>query len=312
MIFMTPLFLVLFFCPKVSLRPFSVSIPKGRSGVKFLIALVAPLALVLGALFFTYLGALLYKTLFIRNTDVAFFKGLWSFSLNNALQDVFKMTSVLGVGLFIMGMIKMFRREGFFITAFLLLWFMTILFYGNNSGYSPRYLDLVMVPVWIGVAYGIIGVSYFNKIIRVLLLGVLISVMIIRMYPLLDFRRHYNGEKRFAVFVQSITENDAVVLGVDDSPFIEYYGKRRTLMIPVGPASNMDPFFKDIEAYLKRGVPVYLMGSFAAYDRSGVLSEKINNRFQLRKAGQFLSEDFHRPEFNFSLSYEDLYKVLLK
>jgi len=312
MLFMVPFFLILFLRPQVLIRPFSVNIPKEKFELRFLVALVLPLLFILGVLFSTYFGTVLYRTLFLQNMGTASFKGLLTFSLYKAFNDVLKMTSVLGVFCFIAGIIKMLRKESIFVVVFILLWFMTIFFYGNSSSYSPRYLDLVMIPVWIGVAYGIVSVCCFSKIIPVFVLGVLILGMVMPMYPMLDFRHNYNGEKQFAVYVQGVTEHNAVILGVDDTPFIEYYGKRKTLTIPVEPVANMDVFLKDVELRLNSGVPVYLMGSFASYDRAGVLSGKINNRFQLLKVGQFLSEDFHRPEFNFYFSYEDLYKVLLK
>lgn len=310
MIFMVPLFLVLFFRPRPSMGLNGPDGPGKRPDTRDLVALIVPLLVVLGVLFFSYLGEVFYRTLFVQGEDVASFDGLLSPILSLAFSDIFEMVSLLGIVCFVTGMIRMLFKEGLFITCFLIAWFMSILFYGNNSCYSARYLDLVMVPVWIGTVYGIVELSSRSRIFIVFLTGVLVSGMLVLMYPLLDLRRDYNGEKRFAEYVGAVTEEDAIILCMDDSPFISYYGKRRVL---VGQNSgDMELFIKKITMYLMQGVPVYCIGSFFQYDDKGVLRAAIERNFDRQKVGGFLKEDFHRPEYEFQMYFDELYKLSLK
>jgi hypothetical protein len=309
---MVPMFVLLAFSPAITTRPFAITIPKEKRELKWLSALFLPLCCVLGTLFFTYLGDLCHRTLFVRDVSVAFYWGLLSPALYHAMYDLENTLGVFGVGCFVMGMTVLFSKENLFKVLFLFIWCMFILFYGNNRCYTPRYLDMIMVPLWIAVAYGIVWVYRLRSAVGIFLLSLFLTGMILFMYPMLVFRHHYNGEKRFAAYVQGVTESNAIILGADDNSFIEYYAKRKTLGIPVNDFNSMDAFLDEVSVYVRQGVPVYLMGSLRMYDEQGIFWKKIAERLNLFQVGKFLAEDFHRPERKLQTYYEGLYRVFIK
>jgi hypothetical protein len=201
-------------------------------------------------------------------------------------------------------------KEKPFWLLFLLLWCMLIFYLGNIASYAPRHLDLVIIPFYIFAAYCLSWLHSRYKIAAYLSIIYLVSAMFIFLYPMLAFRHHYNGAKQFALYVKEKTETNAVIISMDDSPFVNYYGQRKTLNPPVGDdKEKINNFVKVIKRYLANNIPVYLMESALSYDEGNFLKAALDGNFSSSLVGEKLSEDFHRPELGLQTYKQKLFKI---
>jgi hypothetical protein len=136
--------------------------------------------------------------------------------------------------------------------------------------------------------------------------------MFIFMHPMLVFRHYYNGEKQFALYAKEKTEDNAIIIAMDDSPFIDYYGNRKAIGHPVGDIRQLDDFINIIKGYLKDGRPVYLIESGLRYDPDGFLEIALKRNFSISIVGEKLSEDYHRPELKLQTYHQRLFKLNFK
>jgi hypothetical protein len=195
------------------------------------------------------------------------------------------------------------------------IWAGLILYFGNLSSYGPRYLDVVVIPVMIGAACEFAGLYRKDRAISVIILGYCVLSMFLFMYPMLKYRHTYNGEKQYALFVKEKTEENAVVITMDDAPFIQYYADRKSIGHPVNPKRNLqeiDQFIADVEGYLLRGIPVYLTQSGLSYDPNRLISRAIYQNFNIMPIGEKLSEDYHRPEMKLRPFRQKLFRLFPK
>lgn len=307
-----PLYFLLYLSPEISYRPFKIAIPKERFNAKLLLSLLLPFLIVLGTLLFTYLGREFYKAIFIKDESATNFLGLFSPMFKFAVKDLFTGIPVVLFLVFIIGIKRMVSKEKPFLAVFLGLWFMLIFYFSNTSCYVPRYLDIVIIPVYIFVSYELSALYAKYKAASIFIVAYLVFSMFIFMYPMLYFRHHYNGEKQFALYVKEKTENNAVIISMDDSPFIEYYGNRKTVTHPIGDMGKTEDFIKKIKEYLINKTPVYLTQSGLGYDPEKFLKKAIDANFNISIVGEKLSEDYHAPELRFQIYYQKLFKLGLK
>jgi hypothetical protein len=203
----------------------------------------------------------------------------------------------------------MSARKDKFLTLFFFTWFMLIFYFGNLDIFVPRYLDVVVIPVYVLVSYVLSDLYTKERILAFVLLAYFVASMLILMYPLLKFRHGYNGQKRFALFVKEKTEENAVIIALDDGPFIEYYANRKTIAYPVAGQPQADSFAQGLRTYLKNGIPVYLMQSALIYDEKKLFENTLYKKFQVEAIGEKLTEDYHFPELRFTTYYEKLFKI---
>jgi hypothetical protein len=131
--------------------------------------------------------------------------------------------------------------------------------------------------------------------------------------PMLENRHHYNGAKRFAEYVRDTTPNDALIIAMDDSPFIRYYGHREPLAHPANPRRGepeLAKFLDRVDAHLVAGRAVYLIGSAMTYDVYGAFRARMSRSFRLTLVGEKLWENYHRPEMQLGTRLQRLYRVV--
>jgi hypothetical protein len=136
--------------------------------------------------------------------------------------------------------------------------------------------------------------------------------MFVFMYPMLILRHQYNGEKRFALYVKEKTEDNAVVIALDEAPFINYYAKRKTLSYDFSDPINIDEVMKEVKGDLSEGIPVYLLESALSTYPSEYFSNALVKNFGITPIGYNLWEDYHSAEDGFNLRYQRLFKIDLK
>jgi 4-amino-4-deoxy-L-arabinose transferase-like glycosyltransferase len=307
MIIFTPFYFLLYLKPKLSSRHFSFNVMNW-------IYVMAPFTLLfILLLMFGGLYEVVFQSFFVKSTATVSFLGLFSPVLALAFNDLVSVVPVILLLFSLAGVvfscIDSYKHKNYFVLVFMVLWFLLIFYFGNTSGYKPRYIDSIFVPVFFFTAVCLLKLYAKNKLAAVGVLLYFIISMFFFMYPFLNFRHSYNGEKEFALFVKNITEKDALIITMDDAPFIQYYGNRTTLVYAVGRADLVDEWILNIRAKMSEGRPVYVMESAFSYDGNGMIANALQDNFNITLAGQKLSEDYHNADIKLATYEQRLFKL---
>ncbi|MDD5155283.1 MAG: hypothetical protein PHF11_02220 [Candidatus Omnitrophica bacterium] len=307
-----PLFFLLYLKPDISVRPFRIVFSKERINFKSLLWVILPFSFIFLLAFFPYLKYEIYRALYIKDNVSAYFLGLFSPVFKLALRDINLSITPFIFVLFFIGLFRMALDKKLFFTLFFLLWFMLLFYFGNLSSYEARYLDMVAIPVYVFVSYALSRLYRRYRILTPAILICFVLYMFVRAYPLLEFRHRFNGEKQFALYIKGKTEDNAVIIAMDDAPFIEYYGGRKVIGCPIGDAGATEGFIKTVKGLLKDKKPVYLIESGLQYDFSGVVKKSIIDNFAINYAGEGLAEDYHKCNLGFNTYCHKFFKLGLK
>lgn len=300
-------YLALFISPEISVRPFKITLARARCGARMIAVCILPMALFLAYAGWAYAGKEMCVALTRGDHAGSKFLGFFSSVLPMAARDITMNLSWPLCVLFPLGVLALVRAQRVFAGVFLVFWFSTIFYFGNISCYCARYLDVVIVPVCIGAAVVLSGWRRPRALIAAVLSVV---VMWSYMYPMLDVRSHFNGEKRFARFVGAMTEPNAYIIAVDDSAFIEYYGERATLTYPVGGPRRMSDFIRTLRRLLAEQTPVYIVSSAFDYDLNKSFRAQLYRSFALQPAGSAWGEDYHTPEYGLNIKRYYLWRIM--
>jgi len=263
---------------------------------------------------FLYLGDVFRRTLVTRDTATAAFAGFFSPTLSLAVRDLVAACGLVALGLALAGVVALRRRPRVLVPVF--LWASLILYYGNVTTYAPRYLIYVVMPVAILCGFGAAALLQWVRpawgrwLAAATLVAAICGSGVARAYPLIDFRRGYCGPKQMARFVAAKTEPDAVVITMDESVFIEYYGRRRTLLHPVGDCGQQRAFVSRIRSMALSGRRLYVNSTAFTYDDSGCFTQAMLDSLQFKRIGDVLDEDYHRPELGSRRFTNQLLRIL--
>ncbi|MBI1970088.1 hypothetical protein HYS48_05315 [Candidatus Woesearchaeota archaeon] len=290
-------------------------------------ALLLPFLLSLSLLLWWYLWGILYNTLFTLRSaaynphgTVAF---LHPFSniLLYGLVDLIVSLTFFGWFLSIFGMLLsffVFKKQKATI-LFLLLWAFHFFYFSNTSGYTSRFLIDILPPF---IIFMTLPLSYLYRKRKALALFCVILIlgwMIVTAYPLLSYRKDYNGIKAFSLFVGNQTEEQAVVLAMEDARFLEYYGSRATLSHPLyGTPEQYIPWLTELYTLAKEK-PVYAIAvkefnrtALPNYDNkvyNGSLYRLLEHLFIFEEIGSLVVEDYHNSALRFQQHTYYLMKV---
>ena len=260
-LFMVPFYFWLYFRPAIALRPLRLDVPPERLNGRCLSFLFLPLVILLGFLMFFYLGTVIQNSLNTDESCVPHFCGFFSKTLIRAFMDAghsfpvyFLFFGILGAGIIWQG-----RR--YFLLFFFLGWACLIFIYGNLDGYVPRHLDTVILAGHAFVSCFLSWIYRRFRFLAIIIFVFLITSQLINLYPMLEFRKHYDGDLRLASFVRTNTPPNAVFLTEDEAPFIEYYGKRKTISYPVSHWEESGRVLQEIDNLIGRHIPVYVIPS---------------------------------------------------
>jgi hypothetical protein len=290
MLFMLPFYFWLYFKPAVAFRPLRVYAQKERLNAGLLAFLVLPLVIIFSLMMTAYLGAIMQRSLTGDELSVPHFFGIFSKILWSALMDL-KASFPLGFFcLGTMGILVLGVERRYFLLLFFLAWACVILVYGNFDGYVPRHLDMVIIGVHAFVSYFLAWLYRRFRVPATGIFALLITMQLIYVYPMLEFRRHYDGPLRLAAFVKTITPSNAVIITVDEAPFIQYYGHRKTIGYPIGHWERLESVFDEITDLMSRNVPVYLILPPQGYLQGGTI---LKSQFaQVSSQGQAILNEF--------------------
>jgi len=253
----------------------------------------------------------------MNSLDNAKFLGFFSELLPKSADYIFASLTFWGVVFSLFGFYILFLKDKK-AALFLAVWFLVLFFYyGNISVLAPRYLVIAFVPLVITSSYFFSELSQVSKLVKVLTLALFFVTLLWLfkdIYPVVEFRHKNILQPDFAQWVASKTEQNAIIMAVDEGIFINYYGKRTTLYPPI---SCRDKIFKDfgknyMDGYLNNGIPVYMISSGLAYDFCGRLRNFLLQNYRLEFLGCHINEDWHHSCLRLDLLEECLFRISAK
>jgi len=310
---LVPLFYLFALQPILSFERPWLKIDRQLLTPKYVAAAVVPFSIGLAFLTVTYLHIEFARELLVRDKTAAQFMGLITPNLARAFSDLTRSITPLLPLIGLAGVVWMGKNKALFVGVFLSLWFLLIFFYGNLAGYGVRYLDITVLPIYVGVSYVVASLRGRARQLCMAVIAGCVVWMLLFAFPMLDARRNYNGAKRFAEYVRDTTPEDALVLAMDEEPFIRYYAGRETLAHPAHPTGGepeLDAFLAEIDTRLSAGKAVYMLETGFQYDKHRIVHQLVTQRFGITRVGQKLWEDYHRPEMKLRLRMQGLYRLV--
>ena len=284
-ILLIPSFLLVYFNPAID--GFRLRIHRDKYA-RHAVFLGVPLAVGLALIYFVQKDALMAKA----GYDA--FLGPFSPTLQLGLKNILTNIGMVGCVLATLGAVLSFREKKPGCSAALLLWFVVmLLFYGNVRTYADRFYAIIFPLIALYIALALKWGARYSRIAGVLVLLYLTTSMFLNIYPVVKDRHDFSGEKEYALWLARQTEPNAVVISMDDSVFVRYYGRRRTIDHPQGSVELAEEWAGEIKAYLREGVPVYLMESGLAYDPGQIIEQTLYKHFNLIYRGEHRTEDYH-------------------
>jgi hypothetical protein len=266
--------------------------------------------------FILFLGSVLFQQLAVKSTHTVGFEGIFSPVLGRSGADLMRVTGIPLAALAVAGMAAL-RNRGKALVP-LVLWILLFFYFGNVSSYAPRYLIYTVVPLTIiaGIGAG----SLIGKLPRtgmqaaacLILAALICGTGIYNAYPLIAFRKDYCGPKRMAQFVGASTEPDALVVTMDESVFIDYYGKRKVMGHPVADYSENRTFVENLRRMALSGKKIYVNSTAFSYDYQRHFETFMLGNFDFKIVGEVQDEDYHRPELSFAIFTNRLFRVFPK
>lgn len=199
----------------------------------------------------------------------------------------------------------------------LLAWFIIpFAYFANVANVEPRYLLIPMVPLFVLIGISMNMIYERKKVAGIVLTAILCIALFATIFPVINYRHNYSGQKEFALFVKENTPENAVVYGVDETIFIKYYADRE-IKVPGLKGfrfADKDKIKAEIIDYLEKGRPVYIIGSGLIYDPEGkVFNMKDDPELRYKLIGVKENDDFHsNAGVSLRVFNESLYRIKLK
>lgn len=241
------------------------------------------------------------------------FRGPFSGILPHVLGDLAVVVGWPFVPLAVLGVWAARRDPG--RSLFLLPWLLLILYYGNVSTYTPRYLVYLLVPLSLlagsGGGFLVDGIGPRAVALPVAVgLGIAVGGYgIWNAYPLISNRSVYSGPKRMALYAKEKTERDAVIVTMDASVFYGYYGNRGTESHPVNDGRANRLFVEKLLGMAGSGKKLYVDTTAFSYDKEGVFEILLSGAFRLEPVGNVVGEEWNDSELKPEYFVNTLYRL---
>jgi hypothetical protein len=254
--------------------------------------------IVLGLGMYYYLYDVLYKTLFQRSTGIVSFEGVYSESLPYAIADLNFNLGFVGLLMALFGVLVFYKKfENKFYLLFFIIWASTLFYFGNTTGYAPRFLATVSIPFFLFIALTLNWIYEKNRPAGTVLL---------------IYRHGFSGEKEYALWLREQVPPDSLIIALDDLPFIEYYSGLWAEDRPIGDLEEIENWVERIKGLLENGTPIYMVESAFFYDPEGVFRDTVFQNFHITVVGYHPNEDYHKATISFNKYEAGLYRVQAK
>lgn len=307
-------FFVLYLKPKaVNNKKIFLSVDKELINKKNVFCFVFSLFIVLFLLFVPYLidrGAGAIATNIAGEQKTVAWQGLFSDRIPSSIQALYVSVTWLGVIAIILGLLYFFKKDRMVLAAFL-LWFLSFfLWYGNLRGNEPRFLSDALIALIIFMAAGCYVIYQNSKLFGIIFAAALIVMMFITIYPIIEYRHNYSGQKEFALWVASVTEPSSILITTDEGFFYQFYTGRPFIgHYYSGTDDEIANFIEIMHNYLQKGVPVYMSEAGIGYDPDGRFGKALMDNFDIYVVGSKTNEAYGQNTLQFQLYEEKLLRI---
>jgi len=246
-----------------------------------------------------------------RLATVTGYQGWNAAIVAEALKDLVFSWTPVGFALIVFGIVATTgRRRAWWLVVWLLLVF---IYAAHLAQYSPRFLIEALAPASILMAAGLFFlVGRWRPLVWILLMLIAL-VPFVMAWKVIAYRHDRVGNKIVAEMVREKTPETAVIIAMDDAPFIQYYGDRQTLAHPTsGDAEEVVAFARVVGNLLQSGRPVYILRTGFAYDPDRLVRKVIGQNFQLAEITRIESEDYHHASIKQNIYEQVLYEIRLR
>ncbi|MCD4780741.1 MAG: glycosyltransferase family 39 protein [Candidatus Omnitrophica bacterium] len=245
------------------------------------------------------------------------FKGIISSSQLIGLVFFEKDSSILGLILFLIGLILLFKHDRKCLGLLLLWLIIPFLFYGNIYTITPRYLSLLIPAIIWGKSYALAYYLRKNTVMKLAFICILVITIALPfsyLYPKLLARHKHALLPDYARWVGEETEPNAYLITSDDSLFFSHYASINILNRPMNTwvlrDEDLAELKKNIDQFLEQGIPVYItdMGLYA-YNPKKKMSNLILKNYNITLIGSRQYESWHTRLLRQKILETRLYRI---
>lgn len=252
-------------------------------------------------------------------------QGAFSDRISFAFLQLHKSVTWLGWAAIALGAYYLFRKNKTALFA-LLAWFLLFfIYFGNLKGVEPRFLTDALIALVIIMAFGCKLLYNSKKIIGIAVFIALVVWMFMVIYPIIEYRHNYSGQKEFALWVGSVTEPDSMLVTTDEGFFYTFYTGRKIINDPLtyetggwighyysGSDAEVADFINILHNYLKKGTKVYIAESGIGYDPDGRFRKALQENFDIYLVGSKTNEGYSQNTLQMQLYEEKVFKIAEK
>lgn len=237
--------------------------------------------------------------------------------LGVALRDVAASLTPVGLLLVVAGAVSVARERAWWG---LVLWMLLAFAYAASLGqYASRFLIEPLAVAVLLVARGLEVLTSRWRPAFFIAAVLLAAVPFVRTWPVIAYRHDRIGNKVVGEWIHANTPAGAVVIAMDDAPFVRYYGRREALLHPVpdpgdpgGTREAVRVFASHVGTLLTAGRPVYLLKTGLSYDPDQLVSRVLSGNFDITEVARMESEDFHDRSIRSGIYEQIVYEVRLR
>lgn len=215
-----------------------------------------------------------------------------------AIETIYLSVTLIGIPFLILGGYMLWKRKKKLLSV-LLFWFLLLFTYNVSvHTFAPRYLTVAIVPLIVLMGYGIAYVHEQHHAAGWLILVLVTITLFISVYPLLSHRHDHSGGKELSQFVDSLSNDYAVVVG-DEGPFFSYYTNSEIILYPYSDTpKRMQELANAINSSLQAGKDVFIPETnFILHHPSQApknVFRHLEDRFTISIAGTLVWENYHK------------------
>ncbi|PIN86279.1 hypothetical protein COV19_05720 [Candidatus Woesearchaeota archaeon CG10_big_fil_rev_8_21_14_0_10_44_13] len=240
-------------------------------------------------------------------------QGAMSDRLSFALSQLHRSVTWLGWAAGALGIYYLYRKNKVALAALAVWFFMFFIYFGNLRGVEARFLTSALIAILILAACGCKLLYNSNRILGLAVVIGLVVWMFTTIYPVLEYRHNYSGQKEFALWAGSMTEPNSILISTDEGFFYEFYtGKKFIGHYYSGSDDEIANFIDILHNYLQKGVPVYMAQSGIGYDPDGRFTKELLKNFDVYVVGSKTNEAYSQNTLQLQLYDEKLFKLVEK
>lgn len=212
----------------------------------------------------------------------------------------------------LLGIFYFFRKNRLALSA-LAAWFLLFFGFFSNINAEPRFFTSALIVLMILMAAGCYIIYQNSRLIGIALVLLLVIIMFMKIYPIIEARHLYSGQKEFALWIGSVTEPNSMLVSNDEGFFYTFYtGRPFAGHYYSGTGQDITNFMAQMKNYSAHGIPTYIDDAGVGYDPDGSFRKALAENFDIYLIGSKANEGYGMNTLQFQKYDERLYKLVPK